>query len=168
MDARWLPVPGFPSYEVSDLGEVRSPRKTLKHIVNPANEYHYVGLYSNGGAKQKRVHRLVLEAFVGPCPPGQVGCHRNDDKDDNRLSNLEWNTHKANSRQAKQNGKNWRLSKTHCKQNHPWTERNTYIRPDTGTRQCKQCRLESYRKRTGAAPRKGGLYGGKGGNDYVG
>lgn len=134
----------------------------LKHIVNPANKYHYVGLYRSSGAIQKRVHRLVLEAFVGPCPPGLVGCHKDDDKDNNQLVNLEWNTQKVNIQQARTNGKNPKLNKAHCKNGHEWTERNTYIRPDTGTRQCNQCRLEAYRRRNDAAPRKGGLYSGDG------
>jgi hypothetical protein len=51
------------------------------------------------------LHRLVLEAFVGPCPPGCVGCHANDDPSDNRLENLRWDTHKANSADAVRNGR---------------------------------------------------------------
>lgn len=43
-----------------------------------------------------RVHRLILEAFVGPCPPGMVACHNNGDRTDNRLCNLRWDTQLAN------------------------------------------------------------------------
>ncbi len=32
------------------------------------------------------------------------------------------------------------MKKTHCKNEHLFTEENTYIRPDTGTRQCKACK----------------------------
>lgn len=44
------------------------------------------------------VHRLVLEAFVGPCPPGMECCHDPDpDPANNRLENLRWDTKKGNS-----------------------------------------------------------------------
>jgi hypothetical protein len=43
-----------------------------------------------------QVHRLVLEAFRGPCPPGMEACHGNGDRGDPRLSNLRWDTHRAN------------------------------------------------------------------------
>jgi hypothetical protein len=44
------------------------------------------------------VHRLVLSAFVGDCPPGMVGCHNDGDKSNNRVSNLRWGTPKENAR----------------------------------------------------------------------
>jgi hypothetical protein len=47
--------------------------------------------------KQQKVHRLVLLAFVGPCPIGMIACHNNGDHSDNRLENLRWDTHKSNS-----------------------------------------------------------------------
>lgn len=38
-----------------------------------------------------QVHRLVLEAFIGPCPPGTVACHGNGNGN-SRLCNLRWDT----------------------------------------------------------------------------
>jgi len=38
------------------------------------------------------VHILMLKAFVGPRPFGKHGCHIDDNKDNNTLGNLEWNT----------------------------------------------------------------------------
>jgi hypothetical protein len=43
------------------------------------------------------VHRLVLEAFVGPCPDGMAACHNDGDTSNNRLANLRWDTHQANA-----------------------------------------------------------------------
>lgn len=41
--------------------------------------------------------RLVLEAFVGPCPEGMEACHFPDrDPANNQLENLRWDTHQAN------------------------------------------------------------------------
>lgn len=50
------------------------------------------------------VHRLVLEAFVGPCPEGQVGTHVDGDMLNNRLSNLRWNTQLRNIRDKYRHG----------------------------------------------------------------
>jgi HNH endonuclease len=50
------------------------------------------------------VHRLVLEAFVGPCPPGLACCHADGDKTNNHPSNLRWDTYKANSEDMKRHG----------------------------------------------------------------
>lgn len=44
------------------------------------------------------VHRLVLEAFVGPCPPGMEACHNNGNRLDNRIENLRWDIHENNMR----------------------------------------------------------------------
>lgn len=47
--------------------------------------------------KKYAVHRLVLEAFVGPCPDGMEGCHDPDpNPSNNAISNLRWDTKKAN------------------------------------------------------------------------
>ena len=46
--------------------------------------------------KRFSVHRLVLEAFVGPCPEGMECRHLNGDPSDNRVENLAWGTHQDN------------------------------------------------------------------------
>jgi len=52
---------------------------------------------SNKGCKySKRIHRLVLETFVGPCPEGMECRHLNGNPKDNRLDNLCWGTPKEN------------------------------------------------------------------------
>lgn len=43
-----------------------------------------------------RAARLVLHAFVGPCPAEMECCHENGDETDDRLENLRWDTHAAN------------------------------------------------------------------------
>ena len=49
------------------------------------------------GAKFKgSVHRLILEAFHGPCPDGMESCHNNGIRSDNRVINLRWDTRKNN------------------------------------------------------------------------
>jgi predicted XRE-type DNA-binding protein len=51
------------------------------------------------------IHRLVLEAFVGPCPAGMEACHFPDrDPDNNHLENLRWGTKSDNAKDAMQHG----------------------------------------------------------------
>lgn len=51
-----------------------------------------VVLCKNGRKKSIDVHRLILETFVGPCPPGMECLHKNGNPADNRISNLRWGT----------------------------------------------------------------------------
>jgi hypothetical protein len=100
---QWRPVVGFEGYEVSSLGHVRSwlagrvrgARRTSPFILRPSpghNGYLHVSLFDDAGAHPQRVNRLVLRAFIGPCPAGHEGAHVNGTRTDNRLSNLEWKT----------------------------------------------------------------------------
>lgn len=93
MEEKWTQIPGFTGYEVSDLGRVRRGEE----IVSPYRyKYLTVGLPVGDRRHPKRIHRLVLTAFVGPCPVGMVCCHNNGDRHDNRLENLRWDTPASN------------------------------------------------------------------------
>jgi hypothetical protein len=61
--------------------------------------YHVVTLGRD--RKQKRVHVLVLEAFIGPRPKGMQACHEKDDKENNSLKALRWDTPKNNISERK-------------------------------------------------------------------
>jgi hypothetical protein len=93
----WKDIPGFPGYQASTLGRTRSPRKILKP--SPTSRgYLSVVLYRDGKQNSRLVSRLVLEAFVGPCPPGCEARHvLTNDKADNRLANLAWGTRRENA-----------------------------------------------------------------------
>jgi hypothetical protein len=65
----------------------------------------FVNLASGGGKVPRPVHRLVLEAFAGPRPPGMICCHWDGDPGNNRLGNLRWDTPKANSADALRHGR---------------------------------------------------------------
>jgi hypothetical protein len=58
--------------------------------------YRAVGLRVDNIRTRRTIHSLVLEAFVGPRPPGSVTRHLNGCPDDNRLENLAWGTHSEN------------------------------------------------------------------------
>jgi hypothetical protein len=103
MTELWRPVPGFPNYEVSDLGRVWSvprPRTSGGMLVQSrSGPYLRVHLVDPDGKEANpTVHRLVLLAFAGPCPPGMVTRHGPGGALDNRLANLCWGTQSDNIR----------------------------------------------------------------------
>lgn len=117
MDEEWRVVAGFDMYEVSSLGRVRTwqvkgPKSGRSRLPEPrvfsatpnSRGYLHVGIRSGGRRIYKRVHRMVLEAFVGPCPDGMEACHNNGDRLDNRLVNLRWDTHEENSADRNRHG----------------------------------------------------------------
>ena len=112
---QWRAVPGTP-LEVSTLGRVRSnawPGRS--YLLNPypnQQKYLSVGWRETlpDGTRVRRsalVHRLVLEAFVGPCPQGQQGRHVDDwNPQNNRLRNLLWGTPRENFEDSRRHGRN--------------------------------------------------------------
>lgn len=103
----WLPVVGYEdTYRVSSCGRVWSVPRVVPHgdgVRNLKGKYltPRVGkrgyLIINLNARDTlRVHRLVLEAFVGPCPPGMETRHLDSDPAHNCLRNLCWGTKAEN------------------------------------------------------------------------
>jgi len=89
---------GYDGYMVSTYGRVYSC-KTNKFLTQTpnANGYNRVELCVDGKAKNVAVHRLVAEAFIeNPCNLPIIN-HKDEDKQNNHVSNLEWCTHKYNS-----------------------------------------------------------------------
>lgn len=102
----WKPVLGYLGlYEVSDQGRVRSVTRVIGNRTWPGKiritgahprGYRSVVLSVAGSRRSVLVHRLVLEAFVGPCPPGMEACHQDGDRTNNVLVNLRWDDHRSN------------------------------------------------------------------------
>lgn len=157
----WLPVVGYEGlYEVSDQGRVKSLARSfvrrdgkpqtirerfLSQTKFDTHGYRTSRLCNLGTFKDVWVHRLVLEAFVGPCPQGMVACHWNDVKADNRLENLRWDTQSANQYDKVRNGTHPAASKTHCKNGHEFTAENTYSQRGI-RRACRQCNRDNMRR----------------------
>lgn len=94
-------------YRVSNMGRVervKSLRNLARHgVVGSAynNGYIYLTPCIRGRhLPATAIHRLVLRAFVGPCPKGKQVNHLNGDKRDNRLCNLEYVTRSQNALHA--------------------------------------------------------------------
>lgn len=105
---QWTPIVGFEGrYEVSNMGQVRSLSRPSPGIMrlytDPAGRPR-INLWLGGRYYRKKVHRLVLEAFVGPCPPEKECAHINGNPSDNRVSNLAWVTHAENESHKKIHG----------------------------------------------------------------
>lgn len=120
----WKPVVGYEGlYDVSDLGRVKSLRRTKRVVNRWGFEFEMVVperllsqatkqrgrknvcLSKCGVLEHRAVHRMVLEAFVGPCVAGMECCHGNGDASDNRLVNLRWDTHLSNMRDRDLHGR---------------------------------------------------------------
>lgn len=104
----WRPVVGYEGiYEVSNWGRVRrvasgrgaTPGKLLALCPNKRRK-NYIYVYISSGKRRmssKQVHRLVAEAFIGPCPGPKFEVNHIDlDKTNNRPVNLEWLTGENN------------------------------------------------------------------------
>ena len=109
-DEQWKSIEGFPRYEVSNQGRVRSwavkgRGKTDKLADKPKiltqslldSHYPRVNICNENGMTTALVQVLVLEAFSTKRPEGMVARHLNGDPLDNRLENLVWGTPKENT-----------------------------------------------------------------------
>jgi len=109
----WKGIPGWDQYEASTLGRIKriegrtsnGRSRVRERILKPAAPQGYAKVVLNQGrAVTFKVDVLVLMTFVGPRPPGMESCHEDDDKLNNKLSNLRWDTHYANGQDALRNG----------------------------------------------------------------
>lgn len=103
IEEQWRPVPGYDgNYEVSNLGNVRarrrqgSPGGLLKQRAS-SKGYQMVSLCKHGHYTACSIHRLVAIAFIDN--PYNYPCvnHKDENKLNNRVDNLEWCTYQYNN-----------------------------------------------------------------------
>lgn len=115
MSEIWKPIPGWPMYEASSLGNIRNV--FTKHVLRArthSSGYRMVDLHSGAryglsvAPKQtpKLVHGLVCSAFHGRRPAGHVVAHNNGIPSDNRAENVRWDTQSGNNADKKLHGTN--------------------------------------------------------------
>ena len=112
MEEQWRPI--NERYEVSNFGNIRSyvdfhgKIGTVPHLLKPHkgnNGYYMIMLYFKNKHKYMPVHRLVATAFIPN--PNNYRCvnHKDENKLNNSVDNLEWCTHKYNCNYGTRNGK---------------------------------------------------------------
>lgn len=104
-EEEWKDVKGFEGlYQVSNLGRVKSLDGKSNHrgeiILKPITDkygYYRVHLYKNAKLKTALIHRLVTQAFIPN--PDDLPCvnHKDENKLNNNVSNLEWCDNKYNN-----------------------------------------------------------------------
>lgn len=125
LDEEWRGIPGWPWYEASSEGRIRSLTFPGTHylgkVLSPAiagrwKAYLGVRLW-NGDTKTGKtvnVHNLIMLAFVGPPAEGMEINHKNGESTDNRLANLEYVTHRQNEDHAVAHGLHPRGERHHA------------------------------------------------------
>lgn len=111
MSEEWRDIEGYEGlYQVSDQGRVKSLERTFidksgrkqtvkERILKPnvvGGGYLIVELCAGGKRKRLRVHRLVGEAFLPRAEGKDAINHKDEDKTNNNVWNLEWVSHKEN------------------------------------------------------------------------
>lgn len=110
----WEDIRGFPGYQVSNAGHIRSfidhkgnignVPHSLATLVNNRTGYAFVHLYSGESYKNKYVHRLVAEAFCSRSRDKNEVNHIDGDKLNNDYQNLEWCNRSENITHAYRTG----------------------------------------------------------------
>lgn len=104
MEEIWKDIRGYEgTYQISNCGRVKSlcrrrrkEDKILKALLN-SRDYLQVNLYKNGKMFRYLIHRLVAEAFIPN--PNKLPCinHKDENKQNNYVNNLEWCTYQYNN-----------------------------------------------------------------------
>ena len=107
-------IPEFENYSITKDGRVWSKSridphrhkrkgKWLRSKVSHDNRL-CVNLYKKGKLYTKKIHRLILETYIGSCPEGMECRHLDGNSRNNNLSNLKWGTRSENRQDAIKHG----------------------------------------------------------------
>lgn len=102
-------IKGFPSYSISATGVVVNRNEYHNRISylksrKRKDGYHVISLSKDNKAKYFYLHRLIADHFIPNPKNKKYVNHKDGDKSNNRVSNLEWCTASENSQHAIDNG----------------------------------------------------------------
>lgn len=104
MQEEWRPIKGYEHYEISNRGEIKNLKTNRILKKDNSRKYYEVALSKNGKVKKFSIHRLVAETFiVNPKNKPQVN-HKDGNKLNNCVDNLEWVTVSENILHSYKNG----------------------------------------------------------------
>lgn len=108
MEEIWKPLADWPTYEISNMGNIRNKKtkKPIHQTLGREGRYMSVYLCNDGKENTQRVHRLVAKAFVPNPDDKPMVNHIDGNKTNNRSDNLEWCTARENNQHAVKNGLN--------------------------------------------------------------
>lgn len=132
-EAHLRPIGDFPGYYVGSDGsvwtqwrqEMRGGREGSVTVLGDSvrrlkpdirkSGYQLVVLRRDKKSHGRLVHRLVLEAFSGPCPEGMEACHGEEGLSSNHIENLRWDTHQSNMDEMVRSGHQARGERHHLR-----------------------------------------------------
>lgn len=150
MEEIWKDIQGYEGlYQVSNLGRIKRIR-FINNVTNKPQDkflsmkkidnlgYQTVALCKDGQIKYKRTHRIVAETFIPN--PQNLPCvnHKDGNKLNNLIDNLEWCTYSQNTRHAMSSGliniekhkiavqNNMKIAHSYCKEHHLYAGENNY------------------------------------------
>lgn len=88
----WLVIKDFPNYSISNLGNIKNNKKNRIMKLTIKGGYYTVSLTNDICKKTFKVHRLVGSAFIENPDNKPTVNHKDKNKCNNKLSNLEWMT----------------------------------------------------------------------------
>lgn len=97
MREEWKIIDEAPNYEVSNLGRIKTIKTgRIRKLTLTNAGYVQIGLFQNGKIIYRLVHRLVAKAFIpNPNNLNEVN-HKDFNKQNNTVANLEWVDHRTN------------------------------------------------------------------------
>lgn len=104
----WKTIDGFrQKYLVNRRGQIWSCHRSKILCPHIDRDGYVIVTLATGKHKncKRRVHRLVLETFVGPCPANHECLHKNGRTSDNRIRNLQWGTRRQNKQDELRHGR---------------------------------------------------------------
>lgn len=139
MEEIWKDIKGYEGkYQISSHGNVKSldyNRTGKERLLEfKIDMYYYrIRLYNNGVGKMHYIHRLVAETFIPN--PYNLPCvnHKDENKHNNHVDNLEWCTHLYNMNYGNRNEK---ISESLSKKVYQYTLDGEFVRDWKSSMEC--------------------------------